>query len=219
MHFKIDGLAIQQETERATVYTLATGDIMAVVTPPALAHDEFTYEENQAMSAVRTAMNGLAAYDGAVRRFSADKSLSDHGRDQAVSPVRGDASRAVANAEVTLDALTNTVSMLESQIFDLKPLDPGNAVAALEDMEIRQAIRAAGGKDREAFLHAAAENARIQEAVLRSVVPLPMFSEIAKRAREERVTATDPRMPQLTRARESLEWAKSIVPAVAARLK
>lgn len=219
MHFKIDGLAIQQETDRATVYTLATGDNMAVVTPPALAHGDVTYEENRAMEAVRTAMNGLAAYDGAVRRFSADKSLSDHGRDQAVSPVRGDAGRAVANAEVTLDALTNTVSMLEAEIFNLKPLDPGNAVAALEDMEIRQAIRGAGGKDREAFIHAAAENARIQDAVLRSAVPLPMFTDIAQRARAERVTATDPRMPQLTRARESLAWAKSIVPAVAARLK
>lgn len=219
MHFKIDGLEIQQETDRATVYTLATGDNMAVVTPPALAYGEYTYEENQAMAAVRAAMNGLAAYDAAVRRFSADKSLSDHGRDMAVSPVRGDASRAVANAEVTLETLANTVSMLEAQIFDLKPLEPGNAVAALEDMEIRQAIRSASGKDRESFLKAASDNARIQDAVLRSVVPLPMFSDVAKVSRQERIARTDPRVPQLTRARESLAWAKAIVPAVAARLK
>lgn len=221
MNFKIDGLQVHQEAERAVVYRLSDGEILSVTNPPALArtHSEWTQDENEAMGIVRGALNALAALERQRREVEADATLSALGKQEKLKPALSTAHAAVSKAEANLKLLDNTVSYVEGEAMALPQLEPGDAVSAMQDMEIRQSLRSASHKERPELFQLIAANPRLQEAVLRSPIPMPVFGDIAEKSRTERVRKEHPNMPRITRGRESLDWAKSLLPAIAARLR
>jgi len=214
MLFTIEGLPhLPQSDDRATVFAMASGKTLAIPSPPVVG--EVSRELHDVAVVVRLAASALAALEKGRRAAVADKTLSDLGRAKATEALQAAAESAAAEASGKLEGLSQAVTDLEGIVFGPPLLEPTDVVAGLQDLEIRNHLRELPSGQQGTQMAAIGKNHRLLQAVVRSPVPLPPFSEHADRLWRDIQSGAHPRSGELARLRAAVAWGKIALPSIA----
>lgn len=210
----IEGLPLAaQQSDRASVYTLSSGKTFAIPHVP-----DVGQEMHMAAKPIRDAGKALAALEQARQRAKDDRNLSDIGRAKVTDPARAAALAAIQEAAADLDELRHAAAVLERQVFGPPVLEPTDAVAAIVDREIRDYLRALPPGDRAASIKELGGSSAMLAAVLRSPIPLPVFSDYAAKLWREVQAVAHPKAAELSGRQSALAWAESTLPALKAQV-
>ena len=197
-----------ERNDRFAVYKLHDGAQLAVLHPPEVGADEL----HRCASLVKGAMDAFANLDEARRAVAADPQLSPVGKIEKVAAQRQQVAGQITKALEELEQFGKNIQEFEAKTYAPPALDPGDAVGALTDMELRQFLRAQKGADKGSAYAEIGANPRLQAAVLRSPVPLPSFTDLAQKCWSRHVEATSPDATKVKHFRAAHEWASAILP-------
>ncbi|WP_457788329.1 hypothetical protein [Pseudomonas sp. PL-6] len=117
-----------------------------------------------------------------------DRTLSVLGIEQKSDPVKAEMVGRVAAAAGQVRLFENGITNMENQLYALPSIEPGNAVAAIEDREIRDWWRSLSSKEHIKMLDQVkgdpTQHERLMIALLRAPAPLSLLDHQTKYVRE-----------------------------------
>jgi hypothetical protein len=189
----------------SSVYDLTNGNVIVITTPPPV--EEVSYSQG----IVHKAVNALAELEQAREKIKADKTLSDLGRIEKLAPLRQQVERQIAEARAAIDEHATYVAAFEAKTFSPPELAKEDAVAMLQDMEIRQHLRSLGNKADVKDYEQVVSSPRLMEAVLRSPVSMAPYTQMIDRPWREHIERTHPDAKRLSGFKAAVKWAQGII--------
>lgn len=166
-------------TEVGIVFALAK-EAAPLFTMPAI--DERGWESLPVMMA-RGAADALHDYCEAARTVHADSHLSEVGKQAKLTPMSEAAVAAFARCAEAVAVEARAITKMEADLLAVPKLSPADAVAAAEDIEIRQWWRQLPAQDRAQVLKRLqdepAGHERLIAAMLRQPIPIALDHEVS----------------------------------------
>ena len=179
--------------EKGTEVTLAGGHRFEM---PVVFDDDL---QSYPIQVVYNSLPMLADAMGSLRDISGDRSLSSFGIEQKSAPVRLEMVTRIAGAAGQLRSFEKTISGMESKLFAFPTIAESNAVAAIEDREIRDWWRSMKVTEQTKLLDevkaAPEKHERLMVALMRAPAPLAMMdwqTKFVSDAWKEAKRAADP---------------------------